>query len=138
MIDLFHFVLWMIACFVCLFVVCFFVKLVKLDLCHVVYTGFHWRYANMLTRKKRKGRLLIFSSNKFNLLIKISELTVWPWIRALYNKMIALPRGLLPWAGCFHHLLFHLHKSKFLQILTSNFQYLGSATLKLSSKFSIY
>ena len=77
MIDLFHFVLWMIACFVCLFVVCFFVKLVKLDLCHVVYTGFHWRYANMLTRKKRKGRLLIFSSNKFNLLITSLRYLSW-------------------------------------------------------------
>ena len=33
---------------------------------------------------------------------KISELTVYPWISALYNKVSALSRAPLSWAGCLH------------------------------------
>ena len=99
MVDLFHFVLWLIGCLL-------FVKLVKLDFAHVFYVGLDWWYVEILTRNKREQILLMFRSSKFTLHITILRYLrwVWPWIRALSNKVSTMPRVPLSWAGFSYHL----------------------------------
>ena len=60
-VDLFQFILWLIACLL-------FVKLVKLDFAYVAHTELDWRYVEMLTKKRKKRELLMCTCDKFVLL----------------------------------------------------------------------